>query len=63
MELKEFKDRLFDILNDTGNLPIADIIVDDEQNTIKILLNDHSSFTVTCSKSSIWFLQKPVNLM
>lgn len=59
MELKEFMDRLFDILNDTGNLPIADIIVDDAQNAIKILLSDHSSFTVTCGKSGIWFLQKP----
>ena len=44
MRINEFKDRLFDILNDTESLPIADIIIDDRKNEIKILLDDHSSF-------------------
>lgn len=62
MELNEFKDRLFDILNDTDDLPIADIIVNDKENEIKILMNDHSSFVITSKSSGIQFIQKPVNL-
>jgi len=63
MELNEFKDRLFDILNDTDDLPIADIIANDRENTIKLLLNDHSSFTVTCTNSGTWFISKPMNYL
>ncbi len=63
MELNEFKDRIFDILNGTDDLPIADIIVNDSENTIKLLLNDHSSFTVTCADSGAWFISKPVNYL
>ncbi|MCM1233162.1 MAG: hypothetical protein NC489_23835 [Ruminococcus flavefaciens] len=63
MELNEFKDRLFDILNDTDDLPITDIIANDRENTIKLLLNDHSSFTVTCANSGTWFISKPVNCL
>lgn len=56
MQITEFKDRLFDILNDTEGLPIADIIIDDRKNEIKILLDDHSSFVIKCSKRGAWFL-------
>ena len=47
MMLNEFKDRLFNILNETDGLPITDIIVNDRENEIKILLDDHSAFIVT----------------
>jgi len=56
MGLDEFKDRLFDALNEADNLPIADIVTDDVQDEFRILLNDHSSFTVRCSRPGSWFL-------
>lgn len=46
MEKNEFKDRLFDILNDTDNLPIQDIMVDDENNMVTIYLTDGTRFSV-----------------
>lgn len=48
MELNEFKDRLFDILNDTNDLPIADIMVNDAADTMHIDLEDGSSFVIKC---------------
>ena len=48
MELNEFKDRLFDLINDTDNLPIQDISVKDKENQIIIYLTDGTCFTVTC---------------
>lgn len=59
MELNEFKDRLFDILNETDDLPIADIIFHDRRNEINILLDDHSSFIIKCLKRGSWFLHWP----
>lgn len=59
MQLSEFKDRMFNILNDTDGLPITDIIVNDRESTIKILLDDHSAFTITCAGSGSWFIQRP----
>lgn len=61
MELNEFKDRLFDILNETDNLPIADIIVNDRQNEIKLLLRDHSSFVINCKTFGTWFFQESLH--
>lgn len=58
MQINEFKDRLFDIMNDTDDLPIADIIVNDRKDEIKILLDDHSSFVIKCSKRGSWFLMR-----
>lgn len=58
MGLDEFKDRLFDIINDSDGLPITDIITDDVQDEFRILLEDHSSFTVTCQYSGSWFLMQ-----
>lgn len=59
MQISEFKDRIFDIVNDTEGLPITDIIVNDRANEIKILLDDHSAFTITCADSGSWFIQQP----
>ena len=54
MELNEFKDRLFDVLNDTDNLPIADIMVDDARDNMKIYLEDGTIFTITSEATGIW---------
>nr|WP_302021006.1 hypothetical protein [uncultured Acetatifactor sp.] len=61
MELNTFKDMIFELFNETDNLPIVDIMVNDRKNEIKIFLADHSSFSVKCSKRGSWFIQKPVN--
>lgn len=58
MGFDEFKDRLFDIINDSDGLPIADIITDDGRDEFRILLDDHSSFTITCQCSGLWFLMQ-----
>lgn len=58
MELNEFKDKLFDVINETDNLPITDIMVNDSENTMKILLDDHSAFIISCSPSGQWFILK-----
>ncbi len=59
MKLDEFKDRLFDVINETDNLPIADIMVNDSENQIKVLLDDHTAFTITCTDTGTWFLKFP----
>lgn len=54
MTLNEFKDRLFDILNETDDLPIADIMVNDAQNNMKIYLEDGTITTITCELTGVW---------
>jgi len=56
MGLDEFVDRLFDLLNETDNIPIADIIVNDQNKEIRLLLKDHTVFNIHCSSSGTWFL-------
>lgn len=56
MEINEFKDWLFNALNETDDLPITDIIVDDRNDKMRVLLADHTSFTVTCTGTGTWFL-------
>lgn len=43
----EFKDRLFNILNETDELPIAGIEVKDNCHEIKVILQDHTQFIIT----------------
>lgn len=59
MEINEFKDRLFDILNDTDSLPIQDLIIDDKNNEICIYLEDGSRVLVTCQGYGKWFIVQP----
>lgn len=54
MSLNEFKDRLFDVLNDTDDMPIADIMVDDAQNKMKIYLEDGTIAMITCELTGVW---------
>ncbi|MSS63914.1 hypothetical protein [Velocimicrobium porci] len=56
MEMNEFKDLLFDILNETDNLPIQDIIVNDKKSQMCIYLKDGSSVYVTCENYGKWFI-------
>lgn len=50
MEKNEIKDRLFDVLNDTNNLPIQDIVVDDRNNMVNVYLTDDTRFSVHVEK-------------
>ncbi len=50
MEKNEIKDRLFDVLNDTDNLPIQDIVVDDRNNIVNVYLTDGTRFSVHAAK-------------
>ncbi len=54
MEKNEIKDRLFDVLNDTDNLPIQDIVVDDKNNIVNVYLADGTRFSVHVEKCGIW---------
>ena len=54
MTLNEFKDRLFDILNETDDLTIADIMVNDAHNNMKIYLEDGTITTITCELTGVW---------
>lgn len=58
MSLNEFKDRLFDVLNDTDDMPIADIMVDDAKDNMKIYMEDGSIFTITSEATGIWQIVK-----
>lgn len=54
MEKNEFKDRLFGVLNDTDNLPIQDLMVDD-RNDKCLPYRWHKIFR-SCRK--IWDLER-----
>lgn len=54
MSLNEFKDRLFDVLNDTNDMPIADIMVNDTENTMRVYLADGTIATITCELTGVW---------
>ena len=58
MSLNEVKDRLFDILNDTDNLPIADIMVNDAKDNMKVYLEDGTIVTITCELTGVWQIVK-----
>ena len=48
MELNYFKDKLFDILNDSEEMDICNISADDHNNTLKISIADGSVFELEC---------------
>ncbi len=53
MSLDEFKDSLFSILNETEELALADIELDDTADTLKVSLLDGSLFNVHMEKYKI----------
>lgn len=56
MTLNDFKDCLFNVLNDTDELPIADIEVEDGKNSMKIVMEDGSQFLITSASYGTRFL-------
>lgn len=56
MEKNEIKDRLFDILNDTDNLPIQELIFDDRGNMVNVYLTDGTRFSVFVVNYGKWYL-------
>lgn len=58
MDKNEFKDRLFDIINEAENLPIQDIVVEDRNDMINIYLIDGTRFTIRVENCGNWGLYK-----
>lgn len=56
MGINEFKDRLFDVLNDTDDLPIQDIVVGEAEDKINVYLEDGTMFVIRCESAGIWWL-------
>lgn len=54
IEKNEYKDRVFEVLNDTDNLPIHDLVVDDENNMVNVYLTDGIRFSVHVENCGIW---------
>ena len=50
MKLENFKDGLFDLLNDSDSLDIADIDTDDRNNVLTVKTLDGSLFEIECRK-------------
>lgn len=46
MSKEEFKVRLFDMLNETDDIPIEDIEIDDKNNCFGIFLDDGTKFLI-----------------
>lgn len=46
MDINEFKDRLFDAINDADNLPVQDLVLEDRKDKIQVYLEDGSRFVV-----------------
>lgn len=50
MELNYFKDKLFDILNDSDELEIADIFADDKKDLFTVVTAGGDKFELLCRK-------------
>lgn len=48
MDVKVFKDKLFDLLNDDEYMDILDIDTDDKNNIFRLKLIDGSMFEIEC---------------
>ena len=46
MSKDEFKDRMFDVLNETDDIPIDDIEADYRNNSFGIILDDGTKFLI-----------------
>lgn len=58
MEKNEFKDRLFDVLNEADNLPIQDLVFDDKGNMVHVYLMDGTRFSVSVGNYGKWCICK-----
>lgn len=50
MDLNYFKDKLFDLLNDSDDLDISDITTDDRRGLFTVSTTDGSTFELLCRK-------------
>lgn len=50
MELEDFKDWLFDVLNDADGEIVADIETDEKANTFRLSMVGGSRFEIECRK-------------
>ena len=50
MDLNYFKDKLFDLLNDSDDLNIVDIVTDDRRGLFTVNTTDGSTFELLCRK-------------
>jgi hypothetical protein len=50
MSKDEFKDSLFDLLNESDDIPIKDLTLDDRNNTINLVLTDDTMFLIHVSE-------------
>lgn len=48
MELNYFKDKLFDLINESDELDVADIEADDKNNTFLVSMQDGSAVLLEC---------------
>lgn len=53
MDVKIFKDKLFDLLNDSECMNISDIDTDDKNNIFTIRLTDGNIFEIECRQFKI----------
>ena len=53
MELNDFKDKLFELLNKADEMKISDIETNDKENIFKVVLQNGSAFEVQCRQISV----------
>ena len=58
MTHNEFKDRLFNVLNETDEMNIADIETYDVENRFKVVVSDGSQFIITTEPNGKIYLLK-----
>lgn len=58
MTHNEFKDRLFNVLNETVEMDIADIETYDRENQFKVVVTDGSQFIITTEPHGNLYLLK-----
>ena len=52
MELNYFKDKLFDLLNESDGLGIADLNAEDRKNLLTVMTEDGSIFELVCREAT-----------
>ena len=52
MELNYFKDRLFDLLNDSEGMGIADLNTDERNGLLSVMTEDGNVFEIVCQQAA-----------
>lgn len=52
MELDYFRDRLFDLLNDSEGMGIADLNVDEKNSLITVRTEEGNTFEIVCQQAA-----------